>query len=319
MKRSDNLRWSQVKAGIFILVAILLFGAGVLMMGDKTKMFIQKGTLSVIMPDVAGLKIGAPVWLAGVDVGLVTDIHFETPEKNNEITVTLQIDRNALKKIGTDSKVIIKTRGLMGEKYVDITPSLKYSESPPERIYGENVARLDDVMQKAGASFDRLNSILEKVDRGEGTLGKLTTDKRLYENLAALSLELKQLADSVNSGEGSIGKLIRSDEPYNKVVSILNRVDATFADIQSKDGTLGRLIRDREMYDKGLALVSRADSAVKSFEDVAARLHTKEGSAGKLLNDQEAYDKLVKMIESIDALILDIKANPKKYINLSVF
>src|SRR6185369_15570035 len=135
MKRSDNLRWSQVKAGIFILVAILLFCAGVLMMGEKTKMFIQKGTLSVIMPDVAGLKIGAPVWLAGVDVGLVTDIHFETPEKNNEITVTLQIDRNALKKIGNDSRVIIKTRGLMGEKYVDITPSLKYSESPPERIY----------------------------------------------------------------------------------------------------------------------------------------------------------------------------------------
>jgi len=319
MKRSDNLRWSQVKAGIFILVAILLFGAGVLMMGDKTKMFIQKGTLSVIMPDVAGLKIGAPVWLAGVDVGLVTDIHFETPEKNNEITVTLQIDRNALKKIGSDSRVIIKTRGLMGEKYVDITPSQKYSGSPPEKIYGETVARLDDVMQKAGASFDRLNSILEKIDRGEGTLGKLTTDKRLYDNLAALSLELKELADSVNSGKGSMGKLIRSDEPYNRVISILDRVDATLSDIQSKDGTFGRLVRDRELYDKGLALVSRADGAVKSFEDVAARLHSKEGSAGKLLTDREAYDKLVKMIESIDALVLDIKANPKKYINISVF
>ncbi len=319
MKRSDNLRWSQVKAGIFILLAILLFGAGVLMMGDKTKMFIQKGTLSVIMPDVAGLKIGAPVWLAGVDVGLVTDIRFESPEKNNEIEVTLQIERNALKKIGKDSRVIIKTRGLMGEKYVDITPSLKYSESPPERIYGENVARLDDVMQKAGASFDRLNSILEKVDRGEGTLGKLTTDKKLYDNLAGLSLELKQIADTLNSGEGSIGKLIHNNEPYYKFVSILNRADATLSDIQTKDGTLGRLIRDRELYDKGLALVSRADSAVKSFEDVAVRLHSKEGTAGKLLNDKEAYDKLVKMIESIDALLIDIKANPKKYINLSVF
>lgn len=319
MKRSDNLRWSQVKAGIFILIAILLFGAGVLMMGDKTKMFIQKGTLSVIMPDVAGLKIGAPVWLAGVDVGLVTDIHFETPEKNNEISVTLQIDRNALKKIGKDSRVIIKTRGLMGEKYVDITPSLKYSDSPPEKIYGENVARLDDVMQKAGASFDRLNSILDKVDRGEGTLGKLATDTRLYDNLAGLSLELREIADSVNNGEGSIGKLIHSDEPYNRVVSVLNRADATLADIQSKDGTLGRLIRDREMYDKGLALVSRADSAVKSFEDVAVRLHSKEGTAGKMLNDKDAYDKLVKMIESIDALIIDIKANPKKYVKLSIF
>ena len=360
MKRSDNLSWSQVKTGIFILIAMLLFGGGVLMMGDKTKMFIDKGSLSIIMPDVAGLKVGAPVWLSGVDVGLVTDIHFETPEKNNEITVTLQIDKSALKKINTDSKVTIKTRGLMGEKYVDVTPSLSFSDSPPTVIQGESVARLDDVMQKAGASFDRLNRIMEKVDRGEGTLGKLTTDKKLYDNLANLSLELRILADTINRGEGSLGKLMRSDEPYKKIVAILNRADATLTDIQSADGTLGKLVRDRELYDKmvkladksslaaddmrelksiltskentigklltdkelydkGVSLVTRADGAVKAYETAAARLQSTEGTAGKLLNDREAYDKLVVMIESIDALIKDIKANPKKYVNLSLF
>ncbi len=58
---------------------------------------------------------------------------------------------------------------------------------------------------------------------------------------------------------------------------------------------------------------------MKEYEDAAAKLKTKDGTAGKLLNDREAYDKLVKMIESIDALINDLKANPKKYINLSIF
>lgn len=360
MKRSDRLRWSQVKTGIFILIAILLFCGGVLMMGDKTKMFIDKGTLAVIMPDVAGLKVGAPVWLAGVDVGLVTDIGFETPETNNEITVLLQIDKDALKKINSDSRIIIKTRGLMGEKYVDITPSQRFSVSPPNVIRGENVARLDDVMMKAGASFDRLNRVMEKVEQGEGTLGKLMTDKKLYDNLATLSFELKVLADTVNRGEGSLGKLMRSDEPYNKIIAILGRADATLTDIQSADGTLGKLVRDRELYDKmvkladksslaaddmrelknvltskentigklltdkelydkGVALVTRADSAVKAYEDAADRLRTKDGTAGKLLNDREAYDKLVTMIESIDALIRDIKANPSKYVKISLF
>lgn len=360
MKRSDNLRWSQVKTGIFVLISILLFGGGVLMMGDKTKMFIDKASLSVIMTDVAGLKIGAPVWLAGVDVGLVTDITFETPEKNNEITVMLQIDKSALKKINSDSRITIKTRGLMGEKYVDVTPSLSFSDNPPKAVRGENVARLDDVMVKAGASFDRLNRVMEKVERGEGTLGKLMTDKKLYDNLATLSMELKILADTINRGEGSLGKLMRSDEPYKKIVAILNRADATLTDIQSADGTLGKLVRDRELYDKmvkladksslaaddmrelkkiliskentigklltdkelydrGISLVTRADSAVKAYETAAAKLQTKDGTAGKLLNDHEAYDKLVVMIESIDTLIKDIKANPKKYVKLSIF
>jgi phospholipid/cholesterol/gamma-HCH transport system substrate-binding protein len=360
MKRSDNLRWSQVKTGIFILVAILLFIGGVLMMGDKTKMFIDKGTLSVIMPDVAGLKIGAPVWLAGVDVGLVTDIGFETPEKNNEVTVTLQIDKSALKKINSDSRITIKTRGLMGEKYVDVTPSMTFSDKSPAVIRGESVARLDDVMVKAGASFDRLNRVMEKVEKGEGTLGKLMTDKKLYDNLATLSMELKILADTINRGEGSLGKLMRSDEPYKKIIAILNRADATLTDIQSADGTLGKLVRDRELYDKmvkladksslaaddmrelkkiltskdntigklltdkdlydrGVALLTRADSAVKAYEEAAVRLKTKDGTAGKLINDREAYDKLVAMLESIDELIKDVKANPTKYVKLSIF
>lgn len=360
MKRSENIRWAQVRGGLFILFATLLFGGGILMMGDKTKMFVDKGELSVLMNDVAGLKIGAPVWLAGMDVGLVTNIEFNDPLKTNEIDVTLLIDKNALKKIGTDSRITIKTRGLMGEKYVDVTPSLHYSPDYPKELRGENVARLDDVMAKAGASFDRLNRVMEKVEHGEGSLGKLMTDKKLYDNLASLSGELRSIADTVNRGEGSLGKLMRSDEPYKKVITILNRADATLSDIQSADGTLGRLIRDRglydkmiiladksalaaddmrelkkvltsrdntigklltdkELYDRGVSLVKQAESAVKGYEDASLRLKGKDGSAGKLLNDTEAYDKLVVMIESIDALINDIKKQPKKYINLSIF
>ena len=303
MKRSDNLRWSQVKTGIFILVTILLFCGGVLMMGDKTKMFIDKKTLSVIMPDVAGLKIGAPVWLAGVDVGLVTDIGFETPENNNEITVTLQIDKNALNKINNDSRIIIKTRGLMGEKYVDITPSQIYSTSPPTVIRGENVARLDDVMVKAGASFDRLNRVMEKVEKGEGSLGKLMTDKKLYDNLATLSFELKILADTINRGEGSLGKLMRSDEPYKKILAILNRADATLTDIQSADGTLGKLVRDRELYDKMVKLADKSSLAADDMRELKKVLTSKDNTVGKLLTDKDLYDKGVALVTRADSAV----------------
>lgn len=303
MKRSDNLHWSQVKTGIFIVVALLLFAGGVLMMGDKTKMFIPKGTLAITMADVAGLKVGAPVWLAGVDVGLVTEIRFENPEATNQVEVMLQINKGALKKIGGDSRVTIKTRGLMGEKYVDITPSRFYSENPPARINGESVTRIDDVMQKAGASFDRLNSIMEKVDRGEGTLGKLTTDKKLYDNLTVLSMELKVLADTINRGEGSLGRLMRSNEPYDRIIAILNRADATLTDIQSADGTLGRLVRDRELYDKMVRLADKSSLAADDMRELKKILTSKDNTIGKLLTDKELYDRGVTLVTRADAAV----------------
>ena len=92
MKRSDNIGWAQVKAGVLITLALLLFAGGVVIMGDKTKFFIPKGSLSVIMTDVAGLKIGAPVWLAGVDVGLVRKIRFLKPDKSNELYINICVN-----------------------------------------------------------------------------------------------------------------------------------------------------------------------------------------------------------------------------------
>jgi len=105
------------------------------------------------------------------------------------VEILLEADHKALRKIGPDSRITIKTRGLMGEKYVDITPSQQYSEQPPTVLYGTTVARLDDVVQKAGATFDRLNVIVESITQGKGTLGKLNTDPAMYQNIVKLTSE----------------------------------------------------------------------------------------------------------------------------------
>ncbi|MCM2359168.1 MAG: MlaD family protein [Geobacteraceae bacterium] len=360
MKRSDSIAWSQVKGGVFIVVALVFFGWGVLLMGEKTKFFVPKGKLSLIMTDVAGLKIGAPVWLAGVEVGVVRSIRFARPEQNNEVEVGLEINRETLKKIGKDSVVTVKTRGLMGEKYVDITPSRFVSETPETRVYGTPVLRLDDVMAKAGTAFDQLNQIVAKINQGEGTIGRFSKDPKLYDNLVRLTAELRVFVDSTTRGEGTLGKLTRSGEPYDRLMSILNRADATLVDIQSSQGTMskliydrqlydklvtltdksaqaaedvrelnrkltssegtfGKLITDRELYDKGIALLDRADRSVKSFEEITGRVHRGEGTVGKLVTEKEIYEKLDRMVGDVDALVRDIKENPKRYVNFSLF
>jgi phospholipid/cholesterol/gamma-HCH transport system substrate-binding protein len=303
MKRSENIAWSQVKAGIFIVFALLFFAGGVLLMGEKTKFFVPKGRLSVIMADVGGLKIGAPVWLAGMDVGIVRDIRFARPDRTNDVEIVLEIERAALGKVGRDSKVSVKTRGLMGEKYVDITPSQFLVESPETRIYGVSAPKLDDVMQKAGTAFDRINLALDKINQGEGTLGKFAKDPKLFNQLVLLTKELTTFAQSVNHGEGTLGRLNRSSEPYDRLLSVLNRADTTLKDIQTSEGTFSKLVNDRKLYDKLVALADKSAQAADDVRELNKKLTSKESTIGKLLGEREFYDRGISLIERADKAV----------------
>ncbi len=325
MKRSNQIGWAQVRGGVFILLALIFFAGGVLLMGQKTKMFVNKGAMRVVMNDVVGLKIGAPVWLAGVDVGLVRDIRFADPKNSNEVSIDIEVDTDAMKKIGTDSKITIKTRGLMGEKYVDILPSKLYSDTPPAVLQGVSVAKLDDVIQKAGDTFDKVNGIIDNIEKGKGTLGKLNKDETLYSNIARLAVEMKDLVVTINRGEGSLGKLNRDPEPYNKLISILNRADRTLQDIQASDGTLNKLIYDKTLYSKLTALADKSIRAADDVSDLQKKIMSKEGTVGLLLNDRQFYDKgmslltraesSVKAIEEVTAKVKGGEGTAGKLVN----
>lgn len=360
MERSNQIGWAQVRAGIFIMATLLVLAGAIVLMGQKTKMFTPTSTLHITMDNVAGLKVGAPVWLAGVDVGVVEEIRFKDPRKSNAVKITMEVDQEALKKVGPDSRITIKTRGLMGEKYVDIVPSQSYYDRPGDNFHGQSVSTIDDVAQKAGVTFEKLNGIVDDIRQGKGTLGKLATDTTLYTNTVQLSAELKELTATINRGQGSLGRFTRSSEPYDKLMSILTRADKTLQDIQTSEGTLnkliydktlyvkltalaeksiqaaedvrelnrkltskestiGMLINDKELYDKALVLITKADNSMKDLETITARVKAGDGTMGKLINDKELYDKLNKTVESLDALVVDIKQNPGRYVKLSLF
>jgi len=307
MERSNRIGWAQVRAGVFIFVALVFIAGGVLLMGQKTKMFVAKGKLRVVMDDVAGLKEGAPVWLAGVDVGVVTAIDFTDPRSTNEVNIFLEADHGALRKIGPDSRITIKTRGLMGEKYVDITPSQQYFETPATVLHGTSIMKLDDVVQKAGATFERLNTVVDAITQGKGTLGKLTTDPALYHNIVKLTGELNSLAVTINHGNGTLGKLARSPEPYDRLITILNRADRTLQDIQASEGTLNKLIYDKTLYDKLVVLAEKSNQAADDVRELNRKITSKDGTLGLLINDREFYDKGLSLLTRADNSVKSIE------------
>ncbi|HJV64500.1 MAG TPA: MlaD family protein [Geomonas sp.] len=307
MKRSDNIARSHVKAGIFVVVALVIFAWGVLLMGEKSKMFIPKGKISLIMDNVAGLKVGAPVWLAGVDIGVVRSIRFEHPEESNQVEILLEVGKESLQKIGKDSLIVIKTRGLMGEKYVDITPSAHLVKVPETRVYGTVVPSLDDVTKKAAVAFDHLNAAMDKITGGQGSLGKMMSDPKLYENLSRLTGELNTFVTTANSGKGTLGKLNRSPELYDKLLSALSRADDTMREVQHSEGTLNRLIYDRALYDKLLSLADKSNQAADDMRELNKKITSPHGTLGKLMQDREMYDKGLALIERADRSVKSLE------------
>ncbi len=307
MERSNQIGWAQVRAGVFILITLLLTAGAILLMGQKTKLFIPTSTIRITMKNVVGLKEGAPVWLAGVDVGVVQQIRFANPRDTNEVLIVAEVDSKAHKKIGDDSQITIKTRGLMGEKYVDILPSATYHEKPATQFSGRTIHTIDDVAQKAGVTFEKLNSIVDNVQSGKGTLGMLATDTRLYLNAVQLSNELKILAGTINRGEGTLGKLARSGEPYDKLIHILARADKTLHDIQSADGSLNRLIYDKTLYTKLINLADKSNQAADDVRELNRKLTSKDSTIGMLLNNRELYDKGLSLITRADTSMKDLE------------
>jgi len=308
MERSNQIGWAQVRAGVFILVALLLVAGAILLMGQKTKLFVPTSTIRITMMNVLGLKEGAPVWLAGVDIGVVKEIRFENPRNSNEVLIVAEVDAKAHKKMGPDSLITIKTRGLMGEKYVDILPSASFHEQPVTLFTGKVVATIDDVAQKAGVTFEKLNSIVDNVQSGKGTLGLLATDTKLYINAVQLSHELNILAGNINRGQGTLGRLARSGEPYDKLMQILNRADKTLYDIQTSDGSLNRLIYDKTLYTKLVSLAEKSNQAADDVRELNRKLTSKNSTLGMLVNDRELYDKSLSLVTRADNSMKELEA-----------
>src|SRR6185369_7345975 len=100
-------------------------------------------------------------------------------------------------------------------------PEPSPGEGPRDQGVRHSVPRLDDVMQKAGAAFDRLNLSMDKMTNGEGSMGRLIADPKLYDNLVRLSSELNSFVATANRGEGTLGKLNKSPQLYEALMKTM--------------------------------------------------------------------------------------------------
>jgi phospholipid/cholesterol/gamma-HCH transport system substrate-binding protein len=343
MPRTRSLAWSELKIGIVAVVAIALAIVLIVAVGGQGGFSWQRYKLKTTFANVQGLKSGAIVRVAGVDVGKVTSIDFV----GSDVQVTLEVNKENKTRITDQSRASIGSLSLLGEPIIEITPS---SSGKPlgdgDFIQSARTpGQISDVAENATQALEQATALIKQIREGRGTVGKLFTDDQMYRELnelvastqavastlnkgngtlpllirdpvaynranAALA-NLQEVTRRINAGEGSIGRLLRDDQLAKSLTSTSDNLDKVTQRLSRGEGTAGKLLTDQQLYDRFNSIASRIDK-------VATDLEQGQGSAGQLLHDKQLYENMNGAANELRSLIADIRKDPKKYLNVKV-
>jgi phospholipid/cholesterol/gamma-HCH transport system substrate-binding protein len=343
MPRTRSLAWSELKIGVVSIIAFVLAALMIFLLSGQGGFFWQRYSLKTVFTNVAGLGAGAPVRVAGLEVGTVEGVRFV----GDKVEILMEVSKNQQPRITNTSIATLGSISLLGEAAVDITPS---SNGTPIPEWGyvraaPPVASIADVTNQASTGLEQLTAVLTDIRSGRGTVGQLFTNDSLYRELDSLIGSVEQVARNVNSGrgtlgrlannpaaaqaleaslqnlqemtariragEGSIGKLLSDDTLARSLSSTTTNLDAITGRISRGEGTAGKLITDQALYDRLNSVTDRVDRLV-------ATLQQGQGTAGQLLQDKQLYENMNGTAAELRKLITDIRADPKKYLNVRV-
>ena len=357
MPSQKQLKWSQLKVGITVVVAALVLTLLIVLMSGTGGLFTHKLILKSYFFDAQGLRVGAPVRLSGVDIGNVSEIRVVPNKPLAPVEVTMKVNSKYRFSLRKDSRTLLSTAGVLGETYINIDSSKSVG---PEVNDGDVLATAElpgyqDVMRSTQNALQNMQALLARMDRiiayvesGQGSVGKLIYDPALYNRINATVNDFQKLVGQIAQGQGSLGKLVNSDDLYDKANSSLDKINLLIDDLNSGKGTAGKLLKDPSLYDtanqtianfkqltddinsgkgalgkltKDQEFANKLQNTVNRISNITDRLDAGEGSAGKFLHDPSLYNNTNKLLADTQELIKAIRQNPKKYltIHLKVF
>lgn len=273
------------RLGLFTFIGTVLLVIGIFLIGTKDLLFQETFELKTYFPTVEGLRVGAPVRLTGIDVGTVKSIEF-IADTTSKILVTMRIKKDVQQFIRKDSKASIETEGLVGNKILIISggsggvPFVTDGDVIPSKLtvtYAEIVEETQGILSYIKDISREFSLILKKVNEGEGTIGKLLNDKKLY-------YSIDQVTQSAN--ETMIGLTTNLEEITNVVTVLgLNLVN----------------------------VVQGVDSVVKKIDNLATRVNKGEGVLGALISDKSAYDSVKAIINYLIITANEAKLGAERF------
>ena len=354
MPSQQEVKWSQLKVGLIVLVSVTLLCALLILMTSASglSLFSHKIYARAYFANSNGLKAGAPVGLEGVTVGDVRSVLLTTDPTHREtpVEVVMKIDPRFRSGIHADSRVSLSTVGVLGDTVVDINsrsavgPELRNDDV----LLAVETPSMNDVVRSSEGAIEsmtvvlaRLNLIATRMQNGTGTAGRLFNDPALYDRATATLSQLQTLLQNLNSGQGSMGKLLHDDELYDRLNDTVGKLDDLATSLKQGQGSAGKLLRDDSLYDNlnstlahANALLAQADAgkgalglmarnpefarklnhSVTQLDLLLSNLNAGKGTLGKLATQDVTYQNLNTLLTSSSDLVTAMRQNPKKYL-----
>lgn len=356
MPSQQEVRWSQLKIGLIVLVAAIILVALLFLMTSSAGIgvFSHKLTITTYFENSAGLKPGAAVNLQGVTIGTVKTVTVvSSPERKlTPVQVVMKLNEKYADELKRDSKASLTTIGVLGDTVVDINS--QFAVGPPLRDGDElktlETPSLTDVVKASQGTIESLNVILAKLNTmvdnmqsGKGSLGQIVSNPDLYNKLNATIDELHKMTVNLNNGKGTIGKLVTDDALYNRLNDTVAKLNNISTELDKGNGTAGKLLKDPSLFDNlnstlkhanslmaeadagkgGLGLLikdpqfrQQLSNTVTQVDKLVTGINEGHGTLGKLATEDTLHTNMNNLLTNSSDLVTAIRQNPKKYLTI---
>ncbi len=286
-------RRTIVRAGVFVALALGLFAVVVVLIGKANRLFERQVNFHMYFENVEGLKTDSPVWVGGLEVGRVSAIDFLSDIEDRRIDVKVQLARRFSNRVRADSVARITSRGVLGDKAIDI--SMGSSQAAPIPPGGEIPS----------GSSGELSALLK--NGGE-----------VLENAVAITKDLRRTVAAYSD------PALKDD-----VAATLSSFRDIFGRVEKGPGTLHALIYDKQTAEEARTLISRfssvaarIDHAVNEVDALLEAARTGPGAVHALLYDGEggkAVGEIGQAAAELSTLLHDARTSPDGAIHQLVY
>lgn len=317
MQRRERASW---RVGVLVIIAVVVLVVGILVIGNQNNLFRRMNRYVVHFDNINGLQDGSPVQLNGVSVGRVEKISLSPDPAVKAIAVRIAVDRRYADLVREDTQVRIKTLGLLGDKFVQITAG-SVGATPVENGGTLTAGRqpdVDSLLSSGGDLVDNvvrisasLTKILDRVERGEGVLGQLLApvpkedeDLSIITSLRQAAVALDRITVAIEGGKSPVARLLLDEKMGNELAGSVARLDRWMVEAEHGDGLVPSLVFDRGFRDRADRTLANLEQASDRVAKLTANLEGKDGLVPKLVNDEEyarqVTSELKEMVERLN-------------------
>ncbi|WP_161890393.1 MlaD family protein [Pontibacter russatus] len=295
----------EIKVALLGIVAIALLYFGFMFL-KGSDIFSDTRTYYVMYDDVDGLALSNPVVLNGIQVGSVQNMKLK-PEMGNQIMVELDVMEEI--QVGDSTIAALSNSGLLGSKAIVLylgnstkvfdggEKLIAYKESSLSELI---TTKTVPIIDKVDTTLARVNRLLESEAKGnvqDILANTKATTAAINEILRANQENVNQITSNINALTAS---LVKTEQNINKLALNMAQITDTLKQVEITE------------------LVRNTNDAVAELEAAATKLNSGQGSLGMLMNDEALYENLNRSTAALEALLRDVQAYPKRYVQFSL-